>query len=84
MVVFSLLVVVGIVMAEEMTISIFEIIDPAISLIGMIGLFGLAFNKSISKQIFRRNFFYVNVLYGIIFSIVFLLADVELYGVSQG
>ncbi len=84
MVIFSMLAIAGIAMMEEMTISIFEVVDLAISLIGMVGLFGLAFNRAIGKQIFWKYFFYVNALSGIILSIIFPLAGIELYGVAQG
>ena len=75
------LIIVGFALTDEIPIGLLETLDLLFSLVMMIALFGLAFNKAIGKQVFWQYFFYVNLLITLIASIVYPVFGIEIYGV---
>lgn len=71
----------GIALTDEIPLGIMESIDLLISLVILFALFGLAFNKAIGKRVFWQYFFYVNFITTVIYSIVFPVFGIEIYGV---
>lgn len=78
-----LLVIVSIVFLDEMTFGLWESIDMATSLIVTVSLFGLAFNKTIGKQVFWQYFFYAYLVLSIAFFLLFPVLGIDLYGQTQ-
>ena len=76
----TLLVIAGIVFAETIPASLLEFLDFTISIIGFVGLFGLAFNRAIGRQNFWKYFFYFNILVSIVVFVFFPIAGIEMYG----
>ena len=75
-----LIAIAAILFIEEMAFGLWESIDMAISLVGMVALFGLAFNKAIGSRVFWQYFFYAYLLITIAFSLLFPLLGIKLYG----
>ena len=76
----TLAVIAWAVLAEPSVFTLVEIIDLVLSFVGIVGLFGLAFNKAIGQQVFWKYFFYVNVVSSLIYMFVFPLAGIAFYG----
>ncbi|MFC1824287.1 hypothetical protein ACFL9T_16375 [Thermodesulfobacteriota bacterium] len=62
------------------TVSAYEVIDLAVSVIGVIGLFGLAYSKRMLSVDFWKFFFYIAFLETIIYTFVLPYFNVPLYG----
>ena len=71
----------GYLLTDEIPIGLLEVIDLLFTLVMMIVLFGLAFNKAIGKRVFWQYFFYVNFIAGFITAIVYPAFGVEIYGI---
>lgn len=64
----------------ELKIAVLETIDLILSVIALVGLFGLAFNKVIGKQSFWKYFFYLNLVVIVITGLIFPVFGIEMYG----
>ena len=80
LVLLTLAIIAWAVLAEPGVFTLTEFIDLVLSLIGLVCLFGLAFNKAIGQQVFWRYFFYVNMVSSLIFMIAFPIFGIEVYG----
>jgi len=75
------LIFVGFALMDEIPIGILEAADLSFSMVMIVAMFGLAFNKAIGKQVFWQYFFYVNFITTVISSIVYPVFGIEIYGV---
>ncbi len=76
----TLAVVAWAVLAEPGVFTLIEVIDLILSVVALVCLFGLAFNKAIGKQVFWKYFFYVNLVSSFIYMGIFPLLGIKFYG----
>jgi len=74
------LMVAAITFTEMLEVSVLESIDLIISFVTLVGLFGLAFNKPIGKQVFWKYVFYLNSISFVVSGVLFPLLGIEIYG----
>ncbi|MEM7250066.1 MAG: hypothetical protein AAF493_01495 [Pseudomonadota bacterium] len=62
------------------TLSVFDLIDLAISFVTIAGMFGFAYSRPLGSVVFWRYFFYVALIDSILMSVLFPLIGVARYG----
>lgn len=64
----------------ELTMSVFDRIDIALSMVALVGLFGFAYSRPIARRVFWQWFFYLALVEGLIYSILMPLLGQPRYG----